>query len=155
AEPGGPADALARIEHPVVSFNYLGQWDNSQTAGVFAQLGGISLGQSPEQHRPHLLDIVASVRDGELTFVWVYSTNLHHESTVRGLADGLVGVLAELVGHCLGEGAGGCTPSDFPFSGLDQVGVDEVVGDGRGVEDVYRLTPMQAGMLFHSLAVPD
>ena len=34
---------------------------------------------------------------------------------------------------------------------LDQATVDRLVGDGRDVEDIYPLTPLQAGMLFHSL----
>ncbi|HET6709396.1 amino acid adenylation domain-containing protein, partial [Amycolatopsis sp.] len=33
--------------------------------------------------------------------------------------------------------------------------MDRIAGDGRGVADVYPLTPMQSGMLFHSLAEPD
>ena len=29
--------------------------------------------------------------------------------------------------------------------------MDPLVGDGRGVEDIYPLTPLQSGLLFHSL----
>ena len=50
-----------------------------------------------------------------------------------------------------GPDAGGRTPSDFPLARLDQAGVDRLAGDGRDVEDIYPLTPLQAGMLFHSL----
>ncbi|MFC7468928.1 condensation domain-containing protein [Actinomadura keratinilytica] len=32
--------------------------------------------------------------------------------------------------------------------------MDRVAGDGRTVEDVYPLTPLQSGMLFHALAEP-
>src|SRR5256714_443136 len=49
-------------------------------------------------------------------------------------------------------GAGGRAASDFPLVRLDQEAVDALVGDGRGVEDAYPLTPMQAGMVFHSLS---
>ncbi|MBO1419756.1 amino acid adenylation domain-containing protein, partial [Streptomyces sp. FH025] len=47
--------------------------------------------------------------------------------------------------------AGGRTPSDYPLAGLDQAGVDRIVGDGRDVEDLLPLTPLQEGMLFHRL----
>ena len=33
--------------------------------------------------------------------------------------------------------------------------MDRIAGDGRGVADVYPLTPMQGGMLFHGLLEPD
>ncbi|MDQ4031719.1 MAG: amino acid adenylation domain-containing protein, partial [Actinomycetota bacterium] len=51
--------------------------------------------------------------------------------------------------------AGGRTPSDFPLAKLDPAGVDHLVGDGRGVEDIYPLTPTQAGMVFHRLSQGD
>ncbi|HMC03847.1 MAG TPA: condensation domain-containing protein, partial [Actinomycetota bacterium] len=60
--------------------------------------------------------------------------------------------LREIVEHCSEPGAGGRTPSDFPLARLDQGSVDRLVGDGRAVEDIYPLTPMQAGMVFHSLS---
>ncbi|MEV0505655.1 condensation domain-containing protein, partial [Streptomyces spectabilis] len=53
--------------------------------------------------------------------------------------------------HCARPDAGGRTPSDYPLAGLDQAGVDRLVGDGRNVEDLLPLTPLQEGMLFHRL----
>ena len=38
---------------------------------------------------------------------------------------------------------------------MDQATVDRLVGNGRSVEDVYPLTPMQAGMVFHDLSHGD
>uniref|UniRef100_UPI001F350740 condensation domain-containing protein n=1 Tax=Streptomyces sp. NRRL WC-3719 TaxID=1463932 RepID=UPI001F350740 len=74
---------------------------------------------------------------------------------MAGLAERFAAELTELVGHCLTDGAGGATPSDFPLVSLSQAEVDRLVGDGRDVEDVYPLTPMQQGMLFHTLLEPD
>jgi hypothetical protein len=62
-----------------------------------------------------------------------------------------VAALREIVEHCRQPGAGGRTPSDFPLARLTQSQVDTVAGAGLDVEDVYPLTPLQAGMLFHSL----
>src|SRR5205823_6152203 len=67
------------------------------------------------------------------------------------LAEQLTGELRAIIGYCARPGAGGRTPSDFPLARLDQATVDRLVGDGRTVEDVYPLTPMQAGMVFHGL----
>nr|WP_168509945.1 non-ribosomal peptide synthetase [Streptomyces sp. S1D4-11]QIY97413.1 amino acid adenylation domain-containing protein [Streptomyces sp. S1D4-11] len=151
------AEALAGPAQPQVSFNYLGQWDNgsSQDGLVQARLESLGRDQSPEQPRPHLIDIVAAVNEGRLRIDWIHSTANHTTATVERLAEQFVTALREVVRHCLLQSSGGATPSDFPLAGLDQAGVDRVVGDGRQVEDVYPLTPMQSGMLFHSLAEPD
>ncbi|MFC0530978.1 amino acid adenylation domain-containing protein, partial [Phytohabitans kaempferiae] len=151
APTGAAAAALAGVAQPQISFNYLGQWQAAAGGEAFTHRGGIPLDQHDAHERPHLLDVVASVEDGELSVIWVYSSNVHRQETVQRLADGMTGALREVVAHCRTAGAVGYTPSDFPYAGLDQAAVDRVVGDGRGVEDVYRLTPMQAGMLFHSL----
>jgi amino acid adenylation domain-containing protein/non-ribosomal peptide synthase protein (TIGR01720 family) len=50
------------------------------------------------------------------------------------------------------------TPSDFPRAGLDARSFDRLaplVSDPKNVEDVYPLTPLQSGMLFHGLMEPE
>ncbi|WP_160168041.1 non-ribosomal peptide synthetase [Nocardiopsis ganjiahuensis] len=147
---GSPAqrEVLAGVPEPEVSFNYLGRFDTATGFHTGLTLGG---GDLPGERRPHLLDVVGRVVDERLVLDLAYSRCFHHETTVRSLASDLVDTLKDLVRFCLSEGVGGATPSDFPLAGLDQAAVDRLVGDGRGVEDVYPLTPMQQGMLFHSL----
>ncbi|WP_172381755.1 non-ribosomal peptide synthetase [Streptomyces sp. MNP-20] len=151
-------DRLTAAPTPGISFNYLGRFDWSADGGgalVRGVSGGLGGADAPDAARPHLLDVIARVEGGELEITWHYSRTLHHEETVAGLADGMLAALTELVAHCCREDAGGRTPSDFPLARVDQEALDRVVGDGRAVEDLYPLTPMQAGMLFHSLMDPD
>ncbi|MFL6140895.1 MAG: non-ribosomal peptide synthase/polyketide synthase [Labedaea sp.] len=137
---------------PQVCFNYLGQWDGAEADGLFRERCATpGRDVAPDAVRPHLLDINAAVEDGELRLDWEYSTEVHDEVTVLDLANRVVGCLREIVEHCGRPGAGGRTPSDFPLARLDQRQVDRIAGDGRDVEDIYPLTPLQAGMLFHSL----
>ncbi|MFH8793724.1 non-ribosomal peptide synthase/polyketide synthase [Streptomyces sp. NPDC017941] len=143
-----------------VSFNYLGRFGWSGGSGDEGALvrsvpGGLDGAEAPEGARPHLLDVVARVEDGQLEITWYYSHRLHREETVAGLASGMIEALEGVVAHCARPDAGGRTPSDFPLARLDQSAVDRVVGDGRTVADLYPLTPMQAGMLFHSLLDPE
>ncbi|MFI2612139.1 amino acid adenylation domain-containing protein [Kitasatospora sp. NPDC018619] len=141
---------------PAVSFNYLGQWQDVADHGLYTAVEfDFGRDHSPLEVRPHLLDIVGEVRGGRLEFTLHYASDVHDEATVRALADGLVDAVRALIGHCLRPGVGGATPSDFPLAGLDQATVDRLVGSGDGVEDVYPLTPMQSGMLFHALTEPD
>ncbi|MFJ8469693.1 non-ribosomal peptide synthetase [Streptomyces swartbergensis] len=149
-------ERLAAAPLPGISFNYLGRfdWSTADAALVRAVPGGLDGAEDPAAPRPHLLDVVARVEDDQLEITWHYSGGRHREETVASLAEGMLRSLEEIVAHCAAPQAGGRTPSDFPLARLDQAAVDRVVGDGRGVEDVYPLTPMQAGMLFHSLMDP-
>ncbi|WP_441249545.1 amino acid adenylation domain-containing protein [Kitasatospora sp. McL0602] len=133
-----------------IGFNYHGHFDVATGDGL---LRGWQPSPAPDRSadlaRPNLLEVTGMVREGRLEFSWEYSAALHDEATIAALAARFTGALAEIVAHC--AQAGGCTPSDFPLAGLDQAGVDRIAGDGRTVEDVYPLTPMQSGLLFHSL----
>ncbi|MGV9360692.1 amino acid adenylation domain-containing protein, partial [Amycolatopsis sp. NPDC003731] len=135
---------------PRLSFNYLGRFEaeGELYRGLEREL---ELEQHPDDVRAHAVDVVARVTDGRLEITWFYSDQLHAEATIRTVADDLVHGLAGIVAHCTGPDAGGRTPSDFPLAALDQAAVDRLAGDGRDVEDLYPLTPAQAGMLFHRL----
>ncbi|WP_309060601.1 non-ribosomal peptide synthase/polyketide synthase [Streptomyces sp.] len=149
-------ERLAAVPPPGISFNYLGRFDWSAADGALVRAvpGGLDGAEDPGAPRPHLLDVVARVEDDRLEITWHYSGGRHREETIASLAESMLRSLEEIVAHCAAPEAGGRTPSDFPLARLDQAAVDRVVGDGRGVEDVYPLTPMQAGMLFHSLMDP-
>ncbi|MFI1198400.1 non-ribosomal peptide synthase/polyketide synthase [Streptomyces sp. NPDC020883] len=149
--PHPAARTLAELPLPQVCFTYHGQWE-SAPGRDFAPVGetpGRDI--APGEPLDHLLDISAVVADGVLEFTWHYSDRIHREHTVRELADGTVRALAALAAHCARPEAGGRTPSDFPLTRLDQAGVDQLAGDGRTVEDILPLTPLQEGMLFHRL----
>ncbi|WP_063756241.1 non-ribosomal peptide synthetase [Streptomyces sp. NRRL S-920] len=150
-------ERLTGAPEPGISFNYLGRFDWSADAGtlVAAVPGGLGGAEAPDTERPHLIDVVARVEDDQLEITWYYSDGRHHEKTVTALADAMLRALRDIVAHCALPDAGGRTPSDFPLARLDQSAVDRIVGDGRGVADIYPLTPMQAGMLFHSLLDAD
>jgi amino acid adenylation domain-containing protein/non-ribosomal peptide synthase protein (TIGR01720 family) len=154
--------------HPAVSFNYHGQFDvvapenghgdgdQGPREGLYrAELPDAGGDRSGRERRSHLLDVVGGIQDGRLVFAWTYSPGLHHEETVRRLAAAFTADLAAFVAHCAVPDAGRATPSDFPLVSLTQDEVDRLAGDGRNVADILPLTPLQAGMLFHTLAEPD
>ncbi|MEU3624601.1 non-ribosomal peptide synthetase [Amycolatopsis coloradensis] len=151
SHPDAPGSALRAAGVPRISFNYHGRWDMGSTAEGWFQGRGESIGQDtdPESVRPYLLDVIGVVEGGELHLTWQYSDEVHEEDTVRALAEAMLDALRGIVAHC--AGAGGRTPSDFPLARLGQADVDRLAGDGRDVEDIYPLTPLQTGMLFHSL----
>ncbi|HYY42576.1 MAG TPA: condensation domain-containing protein, partial [Pyrinomonadaceae bacterium] len=76
-------------------------------------------------------------------------------ATVEQLADAFMRALRLLIAHCLTPGVGGHTPADFPLARLDQRQLDELLATRREVLDIYPLSPMQQGILFHSLYEPE
>ena len=61
--------------------------------------------------------------------------------------------LTAILEHCRTKEAGGFTPSDFPLTAWGKV--KSITGSARDeIEDVYALSPMQHGILFHSLYNP-
>ncbi len=149
----GSAAATVPEVSPEISFNYLGQFDWPAGEGRLLRtvLTGPDLDEDPDGTRTHLLDVVGRVVGGCLEFTWSYSAQRHREETVAGLAGRFRDALRDIAEHCARPDAGGRTPSDFPLAGLDQQAVDRLAGDGRTVDDIYPLTPMQAGMVFHGV----
>ncbi|MFJ4306582.1 amino acid adenylation domain-containing protein, partial [Streptomyces pseudovenezuelae] len=147
-----------------VSFNYLGQSggrtapdsdlvpNDGESSRPFRQLPGV-LGdlESPHNERPHLIDVNCLIADGRLDMVWTYGGEVHEEETLRGLAQRYIEVLTELIAYCCRPEVGGHTPSDFPLARLDQAGLDHIEEQlPTAVEDIYPLTALQQGMLFHT-----
>ncbi|QUQ65086.1 non-ribosomal peptide synthase/polyketide synthase [Kutzneria sp. CA-103260] len=140
---------------PGICFNYHGQWDSGASGLFRGQRETTGFDLAPDQTNGYLLDVAGMVENGELTLSWLYSDNLYEWQTVQRLADAMVRALRSIIEHCAQPTAGGRTPSDFPLARLGQSTVDTLVGDGWNVEDIYPLTPLQAGMLFHSLVEPE
>ncbi|MFD9902831.1 amino acid adenylation domain-containing protein [Streptomyces sp. NPDC059063] len=149
----GRSDAL-RGPRPHVNFNYLGQFAPLDARGgcYSGREFPLADGIHPDENRPFDLEVTAETTGGELVFTWDYSRDTYDGPEIRRLAGGTLAALRALTAHCLAPGSGGRTPSDFPLAALDQAQVDALVGDGRAVEDVYPLTPLQSGMLYHSLS---
>ncbi len=91
---------------------------------------------------------------GELVLRWTFSAERFDGQTINELADAYLGELSSLIEHCLRDDAGGLTPSDFPLANLSQTQLDALPVPAAAIEDIYPLTPMQEGMLLHTLLEP-
>jgi amino acid adenylation domain-containing protein/non-ribosomal peptide synthase protein (TIGR01720 family) len=155
---GPPAtrQRLAALPQAEISFNYLGQFDQVLPSRSLFGVAGEPHGraEAPEALRNHLLDVGGLVADGRLRMDWTYSEAQYERETIERLAGSFLQKLKDMIEHCKSPEAGGCTPSDFPLALLAQAELDRCIGAGRGVEDVYPLSPAQEGLLFHSLYAP-
>jgi amino acid adenylation domain-containing protein/non-ribosomal peptide synthase protein (TIGR01720 family) len=144
--------ALASGDAPQIGFNYLGQVDDSAGDAALFAIAAESAGPSRAASSPlrHRLTINAHVQGGRLQLSFGFSRKRYRTVTIERLADCFETALRELVAHCA-SGAHGLTPSDVPLSKLTQAELDSLRLDWREVEDIYPLSPMQQGMLFHAL----
>ncbi|MGD9488072.1 MAG: amino acid adenylation domain-containing protein [Calditrichaceae bacterium] len=148
-----------RNQSPKISFNYLGQFDQhsgSSDNNMFLMAGeNRGAERSPSNTRSHLIDITATIAGGRLQLEWSYSRNFHKKSTIEDVANRYLTTLKDIISHCLSAAAGGVSPSDFPLASIDQAYLDRIYEANPLIEDIYPLSPMQQGMLFHSLMSPE
>ncbi|MBX8549945.1 amino acid adenylation domain-containing protein [Pseudomonas cichorii] len=146
--------SLQQLAQGSIVFNYLGQFDGSFDASdaLFAPSGESSgASQSREAPLAAPISINGQVYNGELRLSWSFSTAVFEADTVQRLADEYAGELQQLIAHCTTEGGAGVTPSDFPLARLSQKQLGRLSINPRDIEDIYPLSPMQQGMLFHTL----
>ncbi len=155
ADPASRA-AMAALPQARITFNYLGQFDQGFADDALlrplAEAGGAQ--HSGDAALANWLSVDGQVYGGELTLRWTFSTQLFRPETVEQLAQAYQRTLLTLIEHCLQPQAGGITPSDFPLARLDQAQLDALPLGFEAIEDVFPLTPMQEGLLLHTLLEP-
>ncbi|MBD9441274.1 non-ribosomal peptide synthetase [Pseudomonas sp. PDM04] len=149
-------EAMAALPMAPITFNYLGQFDQSFGAqALFRPLDEpVGAAHDPHAPLPNELSVDGQVYGGELVLRWTFSAERHDAQTISELADAYLGELQSLIDHCLRDDTGGLTPSDFPLARLTQAQLDALPIAAAAIEDVYPLTPMQEGMLLHTLLEP-
>uniref|UniRef100_UPI0011CE582B condensation domain-containing protein n=1 Tax=Pseudomonas chlororaphis TaxID=587753 RepID=UPI0011CE582B len=145
---------LAALAVPRITFNYLGQFDASfdePDAWFAPSAEAKGADQSAEAPLGNWLSINGQVYGGQLKLGWNFSQTMFERSTIQRLADDYAEELKALIEHCSQPQHRGVTPSDFPLAGLSQQQLDRLPLSLAQVEDLYPLSPMQQGMLFHTL----
>ncbi|MFC9997484.1 amino acid adenylation domain-containing protein [Nocardia sp. NPDC127526] len=146
--------SLTRTAVPQLSFNYLGRTG----AGVETADGGdtpwlprrFAATQDDRAPLEAAIDINAFHTDAGLEITWAYASELFTETQVREFAELWARALAGLTAHARQSGAGGHTPSDFGLVGVSQQHIDGWEREYAGLTDVWPLSPLQYGLLFHA-----
>ncbi|WP_342417692.1 amino acid adenylation domain-containing protein [Paenibacillus sp. FSL R10-2782] len=139
---------------PEISFNYLGQFDQDMKGNDLESSpysGGMPL--SPTMARTYTLDFGGIISGGQLGLTISYSRTSYRPETIERLAKLLESSLREILTHCIHKEQPELTPSDISYKGMSVEGLGSLLsemGAAGEVDNVYALTPMQKGMLFHS-----
>ncbi|WP_058043145.1 non-ribosomal peptide synthetase [Streptomyces roseifaciens] len=145
---------LAAYPAPQLLFNYLGRFTTDDSPWSTAG-DAFAASADPELPALHALEIGAFVHDRpagpELTAVLTWPEGVLAEDAVHEVADRWFRALDALTAYAARPGAGGLTPSDVPLAGIGQDALDRVLAARPGTADVLPLSPLQDGLLFHSL----
>ncbi len=122
---------LQALPQAELNFNYLGQFDQMLSSTSPFELTNEDYGRrrSLKGKRRYLLEITGSIVEGKLQLSWVYSKNIHRQTTIELLAHGFMDALENLIDHCQSPKAGGFTPSDFPEADLSQEELDDLMSE--------------------------
>ncbi|MFF4431012.1 amino acid adenylation domain-containing protein [Streptomyces sp. NPDC001513] len=157
------AEVLRRYPTGQIGFNYLGRFSSS--ADVPEHLRGLGwtlaegtteLIAQPDGRMPALstLDVGALVTDTEqgpqLTARLAFPSGLLRAEDVEELAELWSTALQALARHAAEPAAGGLTPSDVPLVRATQGEIEAWEERYPGLQDVWPLTTMQDGLLFHA-----
>ena len=141
--------------NPEICFNYLGQVSRETEASTL-KFSNISKGASinPEIGCIHPLEISALVSEDELDISFTYNENFVNGKSIENIMNHYRKSLVDIVEHCLERNFIQFTPSDFEGSELSNEELEIIVSATSGTGElqyIYDLSPMQEGMLFHSL----
>lgn len=150
--------------HWDVLVNNLGRIDNVIQKSEWLTPAPESTGESAltGYQSDHLLNITLFINK-ELVVQWEYNDGYFSESAIEKMAANFMTVLSGMIEHCIAQKKNGVsehTPADFGLS--NDISYNEmdsflketfVNGEQRAdfLEDCYRLSGLQEGMLFHHL----
>ncbi|MGB8192824.1 MAG: amino acid adenylation domain-containing protein, partial [Chitinophagaceae bacterium] len=146
-----------------IVFNYLGQAGNVANAGKWFTLATEPVGAqvNPGMKSFAKLELDSVVSDGQLVMNWNYSSTHFDAATIEQLATNYADSIESLIIHCIEKYKTGrsYTPSDYnleqevTYEELDNFLEETINGQHRKniIEGLYRLSPLQEGVLFHGL----
>ncbi|MGW0636890.1 amino acid adenylation domain-containing protein [Nocardia salmonicida] len=142
------AAALADAPTPQLSFNYLGRAVTGSDPWVPQRFAATNDDRAP---LAAVVDINAVLTDAGLEVTWAYASRLLDEAEVGELSELWSQALRALVTHAGSGDAGGRTPSDFELIRVDQPQIERWEHAYPKLTDVWPLSPLQYGLLFHAL----
>lgn len=137
------------LPQPELCFNYLGKFTQKNTIFSLSwENRGIEKSGLGENTPSISLDTM--VIDGQIYLEWTYNPELYQRETIEKLAIDTVNEIKNLITDFL-DGRHHYHPSDFPLASLTKSQLDYISKQFSEIADIYPLSSLQQGLLFHCL----
>ncbi|MER7707475.1 amino acid adenylation domain-containing protein [Kitasatospora sp. NPDC097605] len=151
------APVLAALPTAEVGFNYLGRFSSRPDGDpepwqLTGTVGGSAERDTPLRHAVEVDAVLLDSPDGpELRLTVTWAGRILGDAEAESLGRAWLDLLSGLAAHAAVPGAGGHTPGDFSLVELTQPDVEEIEAAVPGLADIWPLSPLQEGLLFHAM----
>ncbi|WP_278286427.1 MULTISPECIES: non-ribosomal peptide synthetase [Clostridium] len=138
---------------PEISFNYLGQFDEDINNDIF-NMSPLSSGNSIGLNNKGLysLDFSGILIDKKLNIDIRYNDKEYKDETIKKLIQEYRNNLITIIEHCMNKDKSEKTAADVTKENITLQQLKPYLKDIDNIKNIYSLTPMQEGMLYHALA---
>jgi len=121
-------EELQRLYFPPVSFNYLGQFDETQGSGSFS-ISGENRGAERDPQAPAVnqLSLTGAVINGRLSVEFIYHPQAFHAETIQTLIDNFAGAIQSFLRPSEETSIETISHTDFPLANLDSKKLKKVL----------------------------
>ncbi len=137
-----------------IIYNYLGRVEEvvGEEGGMKVRGGG---GRSRgEGKRRYKLEVTGYVEGGKVKVEIGYSGGKYERESIREIKKGIGEAMEEMVERSSRAKGEEFSPADFPLVKLNAQQVEHLVRYNGDLQDIYPLTALQKGLLFHSISSP-
>ncbi len=162
-----PAEKKESIQFkqvPEIAFNYREKFEPGsnefidQVSGIPGHCAGENI--APDYRTDYKINIECEVseREGELTLYFSYNKKEYDGKSIERLTELFKDRLEMIIEHCMVKKQRELTPSDFGYPQMSIYELDRLsseikhnIGNDMEILQIYPLSPMQGGMLYHTL----
>ncbi|SHI03615.1 non-ribosomal peptide synthase domain TIGR01720, partial [Chryseolinea serpens] len=152
--PAAFAESAGAHRKSEIIFNYTGQHQHNAAESDFRTSFEMAADNiATDNQRDHALEFSLAVAFDRLTVELAFNGKHFKDEVVQALLMYYKHALEDVIAHCV-KGPGIQTPSDFTYKKLSISQVRELQKK-YDVQDIYTLSPIQEGLLFHHRLDPD
>jgi amino acid adenylation domain-containing protein/thioester reductase-like protein/non-ribosomal peptide synthase protein (TIGR01720 family) len=155
-------ESLKFKQTPEIVFNYLGEFGEESYA-VIDKISGITDlniqdNISPDFRFDHKIDIEGVTTEGKLNLYFFYNKHQYERNTIENFAKIFKTQLIKIIDHCQEKEQRELAPSDLGYTHLTLEELEQItseikvnIDEDMEIQLIYPLSPMQSGMLYHSI----